>query len=268
MTIGLQASSDNSEAYILVNGTRRTTLTSAGDVSLSQSAPQFDADLSVATTAFVQRALGNWRGYAAYTAGPTVTLTAANCGTEIVLSGTSVTASLVLPKLDTVVDGAGFLIKCEATTSSWTIAADATDGASIVAGSAAVASVPIQRGDFAIVTRGGASSWRVHGTLSLPYSDQFANLIAPTGYQKLPGGLIMQWGSLTTSASADSHITFPIAFPTACNNRQVSVREGGGAVPIVASIGAHNLTGMSIGAFLSSTTARSSIVVDWIAIGD
>ena len=92
--------------------------------------------------------------------------------------------------------------------------------------------------------------------------------LAGSGYQKLPGGLILQWGSLTTSASADSPITFPIAFPTACHSRQVSVREGGGAVPRFASIGAHNLTGMSIGSFLSSSTARSSIVVDWIAIGD
>ena len=92
--------------------------------------------------------------------------------------------------------------------------------------------------------------------------------LASSGYQKLPGGLILQWGTLTTSASADSPITFPIAFPTACNNRQVSVREGGGAVPRFASIGAHNLTGMSIGSFVSSSTARSPIVVDWIAIGD
>lgn len=39
--------------------------------------------------------------------------------------------------------------------------------------------------------------------------------LAANGYQKLPGGLIMQWGSVTWSASADVTWTYPIAFPSA-----------------------------------------------------
>ncbi len=39
---------------------------------------------------------------------------------------------------------------------------------------------------------------------------------ASPGYQKLPGGLIIQWGAISsTSAGADAVITFPVAFPTA-----------------------------------------------------
>lgn len=39
--------------------------------------------------------------------------------------------------------------------------------------------------------------------------------IAAAGYQKLPGGVILQWATLTTDASGFATITYPIAFPTA-----------------------------------------------------
>lgn len=39
--------------------------------------------------------------------------------------------------------------------------------------------------------------------------------LSASGYQKLPGGLIIQWGTFTTTAGAKSNLTFPVAFPTA-----------------------------------------------------
>lgn len=39
--------------------------------------------------------------------------------------------------------------------------------------------------------------------------------LATNGYQKLPGGLIVQWGQVS-SATNSGTATFPIAFPTAC----------------------------------------------------
>lgn len=39
--------------------------------------------------------------------------------------------------------------------------------------------------------------------------------LATSGYQKLPGGLIVQWGTGPFSTGGSS-VTFPIAFPTAC----------------------------------------------------
>ncbi|WP_315384787.1 hypothetical protein [Microvirgula aerodenitrificans] len=190
-------------------------LSCEGGAQTAPTPPQFDNDTSIATTAFVQQALGNWRGFAANTAGGTFTLAAADAGKTIVLSGASVTGTLVLPKIGTVPDGAGWLIKCEAVTSNWSIATHADDGANMVVGQA-VASVPIRRGDYAIITRGG-SSWRVHGSVCLPYGDQFTASLAVNGYQKLPGGLILQWGTIDASANnALTSLTFPIAFPFAC----------------------------------------------------
>jgi len=46
----------------------------------------------------------------------------------------------------------------------------------------------------------------------------FGSYLASNGYQKLPSGLILQWGgAFSSGAAADNGvITFPIAFPTAC----------------------------------------------------
>ncbi|MBW8067057.1 MAG: hypothetical protein GJU73_06370 [Ferrovum sp.] len=46
---------------------------------------------------------------------------------------------------------------------------------------------------------------------------QFANTLSYSGYQKLPNGLIMQWGSASSSGTAANNLTwtFPIAFPNA-----------------------------------------------------
>ena len=44
----------------------------------------------------------------------------------------------------------------------------------------------------------------------------FTSSKATNGYQKLPGGLIIQWGESKSRSSND--ITFPIAFPNACLN--------------------------------------------------
>lgn len=50
-------------------------------------------------------------------------------------------------------------------------------------------------------------------------------LLATSGYQKLPGGLIMQWGVHTTLVGASGITkTFPIAFPTACVSVAISTR--------------------------------------------
>ena len=45
-------------------------------------------------------------------------------------------------------------------------------------------------------------------------------LLAESGYQILPSGLIMQWGvsERTNARQEEEEVTFPIAFPTACLN--------------------------------------------------
>lgn len=43
---------------------------------------------------------------------------------------------------------------------------------------------------------------------------QMIRSFGANGYQKLPGGLIIQWGSSTSGATGT--VTFPLAFPNSC----------------------------------------------------
>lgn len=53
-------------------------------------------------------------------------------------------------------------------------------------------------------------------------NDQFDSDITASkgasGYQKLPSGLIMQWGQASAAYNGSSSVTFPLAFPSACIN--------------------------------------------------
>ncbi|WP_248858987.1 phage tail protein [Lelliottia sp. AC1] len=57
------------------------------------------------------------------------------------------------------------------------------------------------------------------GNNQLPDMASFGNSLVANGYQKLPGGLIIQWGSFAVSATsggaASLDVTFPLAFPVA-----------------------------------------------------
>jgi hypothetical protein len=46
------------------------------------------------------------------------------------------------------------------------------------------------------------------------------------GYQKLAGGLYMQWGTAATNASGVATFTFPVAFPNAHLNTQATYKVG------------------------------------------
>lgn len=61
-----------------------------------------------------------------------------------------------------------------------------------------------------------SDNWNKITPLRLKEAFQGANQsLSGNGYQKLPGGLIMQWGSISTSATSGT-VTFPTTFPNAC----------------------------------------------------
>ena len=87
-----------------------------------------------------------------------------------------------------------------------------------------------------------------------------ASSLTANGYQKLSNGLIIQWGSNSAGGSGTASVSFPIAFPTACVNVQVTGGYSGTA-------------GNSTGAYSVSTsgftyTYHYSGTTDyWLAIG-
>jgi hypothetical protein len=60
-----------------------------------------------------------------------------------------------------------------------------------------------------------ASNGTDWASTALSSLDVFAKSLSENGYQKLPGGLIIQWGKVAVTTSTTT-VTFPLAFTTAC----------------------------------------------------
>lgn len=138
--------------------------------------------------------------------------------------------------------------------------------AAVDANSSAISTLQTQMGDGSGVTN--ASAWRT--ALAAVSSAAFTGSnqsLTTDGYQKFPGGLIVQWGEPATSIAQGGTlaVTFPTAFPTGCF--QVI------AVPLSTSA---NTNAYSVGTFGKSATGftatnnsgSSGIVkISWIAVG-
>ena len=88
------------------------------------------------------------------------------------------------------------------------------------------------------------------------------------GYQKLPGGLIIQWGSATSSVSGQATLTLPIVFPNAILSASASYLVNAHTQNTV-SIFSSDYSTTSISALTTSGTgtAVSGAQVKFIVIG-
>ncbi|EOU7675728.1 hypothetical protein ACN39U_001741 [Escherichia coli] len=78
------------------------------------------------------------------------------------------------------------------------------------------------------------------GANQIPDMGSFTLSVSVTGYQKLPSGFILQWGSISTPGIAQDVVThFPIAFPNRCLRVLVSqdYTPDSGAVGYIACAG-------------------------------
>lgn len=93
---------------------------------------------------------------------------------------------------------------------------------------------------------------------------QFTQLFSASGWVKLPNGLILQWGSLTTSASGTVTQTFPLTFPSQCYSAACMCLTGGsGAFASTEGIG---VSGIVVAGWTNNTT-RVALTTYYIAIG-
>ena len=109
---------------------------------------------------------------------------------------------------------------------------------------------------------GSTSTWVASaGGIS---SDNFTGLnqsLSARGYQKLPGGFTIQWGTFTPATSnTTTTVTFPIAFATACYRVVAS--------PIT---NATNQYASSVSSITTSncilTNNTAGVDIGWVAIG-
>ena len=105
------------------------------------------------------------------------------------------------------------------------------------------------------------------GANQIPDMKSFAGSLGFTGYQKLPTGLIIQWGAFNVNATAGAvgttDITFPIAFPAAFRHLSALMSTNDPS---------QRFTGFDIGN-TNTTKARFTYVtpttnsIYWLAIG-
>ncbi|HBB4104151.1 TPA: hypothetical protein KAU97_004130 [Escherichia coli] len=105
------------------------------------------------------------------------------------------------------------------------------------------------------------------GENQVPDINSFGNSLTANGYQKLPGGMIIQWGSFSVSPTGGSvgtvDITLPVAFPAACRsvNALISTNDPS-ARSVGFDIGSTNRTKIRF-TYTSATTNS----IYWMAVG-
>ena len=207
-------------------------------------AAQFDDDTSIATTAFVQRALGNTAGFTGVTAN--TTLTAANAGKIIYASTTGGTITLTLPGAAALKAGAKYEIY-NTGVSDVVVQRSGSDTIVVNNTTNTVTAVTLSAGDsIELVNLGAGTLWyHAGGTAQLKNaSGAFGASLAANGWQKLPSGLIIQWGA--TAFGVNAPVTFPIAFP----NQTFGVVLGTAGAP--SSGGYSSVTSVSLTGFSST----------------
>ena len=100
------------------------------------------------------------------------------------------------------------------------------------------------------------------------YGD-FAVAKTLNGYQRLPNGLIIQWGRINgTLGSMGGRVTFPIAFPNTCFSAVLSQHHPAGGNGFVLRNNAGDRTGFDYGEDVLSNVGRGRAAsASWIAIG-
>jgi len=207
---------------------------------------QFDNSTKRATTAFVQRALGNLSGFIDIAGDGSVAV--GDAGKAVFLTG-AVAQTVTLPPVAAVVPGAAFHFY-NGTNFNKTIQANASE--QIIN--------PVSQGNtftlrnsetLTLVMRNGAW-YAIGGTAVSRFTGGFNASHAANGFQRLPSGLIEQWGTFSASVGSTSPssqvVNFPIQFPNNCY----------GVVGTFASgIGEGHLSYTCEGANVSSFTLRA-----------
>jgi hypothetical protein len=88
--------------------------------------------------------------------------------------------------------------------------------------------------------------------------------LSSNGYQKLPSGLIMQWGqSSTIGGDGNTTVTYPIAFPTAVGSVQITGNSG----LVLGGQGIQTVSSVSTSSFVIQNGADGTMPFYWFAIG-
>lgn len=95
--------------------------------------------------------------------------------------------------------------------------------------------------------------------------------LSTNGYQKLPGGLIIQWGRIGNgtggSAGSTGTVTFPLEFPTALLNVQLTIREPDNSGATSARVTLTDSTTQFSWSAFQGTSVSAPDQIMWLAVG-
>lgn len=96
----------------------------------------------------------------------------------------------------------------------------------------------------------------------------FAILLAADGYIAFPswlGGLILQWGDLTTNGSGDATVTLPLAYPSTLL-LAMATPQFGSATNYSTGTSTYSPTGFVVKSVNSANTG-TAVAVSWLSLG-
>jgi hypothetical protein len=98
-------------------------------------------------------------------------------------------------------------------------------------------------------------------------------LLAANGYMRLPGSLIVQWGTNSTGVGGNVNFAFPLAFPNACRIVLAMEASADGWGPGSCRVFGDNLktqagTIISSAVVTSGSVSFGSAAFFWLAVGD
>lgn len=223
---------------------------------------QLDNSSKYATTGFVQRALGNRQNLNGINAN--YTAVAADVGKVIAANVTGLT--LTLP-LSTSLP-AGSVIGSYANIPSGTMAfaVQGSDKLNVGGSGQLLTTASIYYGESCDWVTDGAGNWYAVGRSAfLGNTGSFLNVKGTSGYQKLPSGIIMQWGTGTTTTGGPATFTYPIPFPTGVMTSVGTVIASNSTLSTLAlSPGTSSIIASTYNTATSAYTAAS---VDYLVFG-
>ena len=108
------------------------------------------------------------------------------------------------------------------------------------------------------------------GSNQLPDMSSFAASLSGSGWQKLPGGLIIQWGQVLSNSGGFAPWTYPIAFSTACFHVYATPFVGASANNFtLTEIGNPGLTAVTTACYVNGVQSSTAgqVGVRYLAIG-
>lgn len=242
-------------------------------IGFIQTPAQFDNSTSAANTQFVQRALGNFQ--ASGVLQTNYQLLPADAGKTLSWDGV-VGLIATLPPLATVPDGATYYLFGAAVGG----VIKATVGENIFAGTSGNQNQLTVRAASSIQLTKSGTIWLMSGgSMVAVASGEFAASLATNGWQKLPSGLIIQWG-ISQPTTTHIRVNYPVQFTSAVLHITEHDQAGILGYPIgkatwqLVPVNAGSFEAYNIGKFVQPAAGEAPLLIPptssgcvWLAIG-